>query len=99
MQPLLIQLLDQDCGGLIFDIKGDFKKAVLAFALEAKRDLVLIGVGQQSLNLLEGLSPEISASFLKSAFLLAGSAKTDSFWIDTSVEVCRYALGVLSFVP
>ena len=99
MQPLLIQLLDQDCGGLIFDIKGDFKKAVLAFALEAKRDLVLIGVGQQSLNLLEGLSPEISASFLKSAFLLAGSARTDSFWIDTSVELCRHALGVLSFVP
>jgi len=26
VQPLLLQLLEQQCGGLIFDIKGTFKK-------------------------------------------------------------------------
>ena len=99
MHPLLMQLLDQDCGGLIFDIKGDFKKSVLSFANLANKKPILIGVHQKPLNLLQGLSPEIAASFLKSALLLAGSGKADSFWIDTAVEVCRNALGVLSFSP
>ena len=99
MHPLLIQLLDQDCGGLIFDIKGDFQKAVVKFASMTKRQVIVVGVNQDPLNLLEGLSPEMASSFLKSALLLAGNARTDSFWIDTSVELCRNALGVLSFVP
>ena len=99
MHPLLMQLLDQDCGGLIFDIKGDFQKAVVKFASMTKRQVIVVGVNQDSLNLLEGLSPEMASSFLKSALLLAGNARTDSFWIDTSVELCRNALGVLSFVP
>ena len=60
---------------------------------------LLIGINQKSLNLLEGLSPEVAASFLKSALLLAGGSKSDSFWIDTGVELCRNALGVLSFIP
>ena len=99
MHPLLMQLLDQDCGGLIFDIKGDFKKSVLSFAALANKKPILIGVHQKPLNLLQGLSPEIAASFLKSALLLAGSGKADSFWVDTSVEVCRNTLGILSFLP
>lgn len=99
MHPLLVQLLDQDCGGLIFDIKGDFKQAVSKFSGMTKRDIISIGVNQKTMNLLEGLSPEIATSFLKSALLLAGSSKADSFWVDTAVELCRSALGVLSFVP
>ena len=51
------------------------------------------------MNLLDGLSPEIATSFLKSALLLGGNARVDSFWVDTGVELCRSALGVLSFVP
>lgn len=99
MHPLLLQLLDQDCGGLIFDIKGDFKKAVLFFSSITKKHPIFVGVNQKPLNLLEGLSPEVAASFLKSALLLAGGSKSDSFWIDTGVELCRNALGVLSFIP
>ena len=99
MHGLLIQLLDQDCGGLIFDIKGDFKKAVMTFAGQTRREPVIIGVGQPPLNLLSGLTPELSASFLKSALLLGGGGKNDSFWIDTATELCRNVLGVLIFVP
>ena len=32
IHPLLIQLLEQRCGGLIFDVKGDFHHAVRQFA-------------------------------------------------------------------
>ena len=99
MQPVLVQLFQQDCGGLIFDVKGDFKSAVYKLAEEHKREVITIGVHQKGVNLLKGLSPEMSASFLKSAFFLAGIGGADRFWIDTATELCKNSLGVLSFVP
>lgn len=98
MHLFLMQLLDQQCGGLIFDVKGDFQKAVLAFAKHTQRNVTIIGPGFEKMNLLAGLTPEIAASFLKSAFLLNGKAHGDAFWIDTA-ELCRNTLGVLSFLP
>jgi hypothetical protein len=99
IHPLLLQLLDQNCGGLIFDIKGDFKQAVTTFAEQTQAAPIVIGVGQQPFNLLAGLPPEMAATFLKSALLLAGGSKAEGFWIDTATEMCRNALGVLSFIP
>ncbi len=98
VQPLLLQLLDQDCGGLIFDIKGDFKAAACDLVRATDREIAVIGPGQRRINLLHGLTPEVAGSFLKSAFMLSGY-KSDPFWIDSAAELCRNALGVLSFVP
>ncbi|MFQ5729933.1 MAG: type IV secretory system conjugative DNA transfer family protein, partial [Waddliaceae bacterium] len=100
MHSLLFQLLEKGCGGLIFDIKGDFFKATVKLTNDAKRDDVIVfGPGHEKMNLLSGLRPEMAASFLKSAFLLGSGSRPDSFWIDTATELCRNALGVLSFVP
>lgn len=98
VQPVLYQLLQQDCGGLIFDIKADFCKAVTALASRTGRKVEIIGVNQRGVNLVEGLSPEMSSSFLKSAFYLSGSG-LEAFWIDTATELCKNSLGVLSFCP
>ena len=98
INPILTQLLDQDCGGLIFDIKGDFKNTVQAVAAETGREITLVGPGRAGLNLLEGLTPETAASFLKSCLLLNGGGKGESFWTDTATELSRNALGVLSFL-
>lgn len=99
MQPLLLQCLDQNCGGLIFDIKGDVKVVVTKFAAATNKTLLFLGPGYHKINLLSGLTPEIAASFLKSAFLLNGKGNSDSFWVDTATELCRNTLGVLSFLP
>lgn len=98
MQPLLLQCLDQHCGGLIFDIKGDVKEAVSQFAAATKRELVVLGPHHKRMNLIEGLTPEVAASFLKSAFLLGNKGNVDSFWVDTASELCRNTLGMLSFL-
>lgn len=98
MQPLLLQCLDQHCGGLIFDIKGDVKEAVTLFASSIKRNLIILGPKHRRINLIEGLTPEITASFLKSAFLLGNKGNIDSFWVDTASELCRNTLGMLSFL-
>lgn len=99
MHPLLLQLLDQPCGGLIFDVKGDFHQAVRYFAHLTQRQIITIGPGHTPLNLLAGLTPEIAASFLKSVLLLAGQHRTDSFWVDSASELCRNILGLLAFLP
>ena len=99
MQPLLLQCLDQRCGGLVFDIKGDVKKAVASISEALNKQPILIGPGNLKLNLLSGLTPEIAASFLKSAFLLSSKGNLDPFWIDTATELCRNTLGMLLFIP
>jgi type IV secretory pathway TraG/TraD family ATPase VirD4 len=99
VNPLLAQLLEQQCGGLIFDIKGDFNRTVSHFAELTTRNYQTLGVGKTCFNLLAGLSPEMSASFLKSIFVLNGIGTSDSFWVETASELCRNALGVLSFLP
>lgn len=99
MHPLLMQLLDQQCGGLIFDIKGDFNNAVLTFANAVQRPVKVIGVNALPINLLKGLTPEVASSFIKSIFMLSGSSNADPFWIATATELCRNTLGVLQFVP
>jgi hypothetical protein len=98
VNPLLVQLLAQDCGGLVFDIKGDFGGTVAVLASEAGRAVRTIGPGHERMNLLDGLTPEVAASFLKSAFLLS-AARGDRFWVDTAAELCRNALGVLRYLP
>lgn len=98
IHPVLLQCLAQGMGGLIFDIKGDFGLAAAAIAKRTGRRLTVIGPKRRAFNLLRGLSPEAAAGFLKSALLLAGPS-SDPFWSDTAVELCRNALGVLSFIP
>lgn len=97
IQPLLLQLLDQNCGGLIFDIKGDFHQAVERMAQHFHKRVISIGPGFQSMNLIAGLTPEMAASFLKSALLL-GNQRVDSFWLDHASELCRNTLGVLRVI-
>jgi hypothetical protein len=99
MQPILAQLLDQKMGGLIFDIKGDVRNVTSKLAEQTKHNISLIGPNHCSMNLLESLTPEIAASFLKSAFLLNNGSNIDSFWVDTATELCRNSLGLLTFIP
>lgn len=97
INPLLLQLMDQECGGLIFDIKGNFFDSVMSFSAKTGRNIVTLGPNYEKINLLSDLTPEIASSFLKSIFLLNSKGSNDSFWIDTATELCRNTLGVLSF--
>jgi hypothetical protein len=92
------QSLRQNCGMLAFDVKGDYYKTLETLALAARRTMTTIGVGARPMNLLEGLTPEVAASFLKSALILAAGSG-DKFWIETATELSRNVLGVLSFFP
>lgn len=99
INPVLFQCLGyQDVGGLIFDIKGDFRESVDSFAGWFNRPVYRIGVADGCLgtNLLKGLTPEQAAGFLQSTFYLTGGATNDSFWIQSATALVQNTLGLLS---
>ena len=98
INPILFQCLYyQDVGGLIFDIKGDFRESVEAFAGWFNRPVTRIGVGSGCVgtNLLKGLTPEQAAGFLQSTFYLTGGVTQDSFWITSATALVQNTLGLL----
>lgn len=97
---LLVQALDFDCGGLIFDVRGDFHETALRAAKMTGKTVQRIGVDQLGLNLLAGLTPNAAAGFLEAAFKLLGQGQGDSaFWLSLAVARSQHALTVLVHVP
>lgn len=101
MLPISARILNNrqglQCGGLVFDVKGDFHTDFLNIAGERRKDITLVGVGTgNGFNLLDGLSPEMAASYLNSVFYLSGDT-SDAFWVDSATELCKNSLGVLKY--
>ncbi len=69
-----------------------------SLAKDANREIIVIGPEKTRMNVISGLTPEVAASFLKSAFLLNQGGSYEAFWVDTATELCKNSLGVLSFV-
>lgn len=95
INPLLLQLMEQNAGALIFDIKTDFQREVAAITSYVGRDYKLVGDGGMTLNLLRGTTPELAASFLKSCFLAQGTGDSQ-IWADLATEHCRNCLTLLN---
>ena len=96
INPLLQQVLAQDCSALVFDIKGDFRREVDYIAGQVGRTYQVVGDGGLTLNLFRGCTPEVAASYLKSCFIAGGSANGDgSFWAETATNYCRNLLTLL----
>lgn len=99
INPLLLQLLRQNTGAMIFDIKTDFQKDVSALTKMAGRDYQVVGDGGMTLNLFRGCTPELASSYLKSCFLAQGQGTGDSaFWVDSATEMTRHCLNLLNLL-
>jgi len=99
INPLLLQLLRQNTGAMIFDIKTDFQKDVAALTKMADRDYQVVGDGGMTLNLFRGCTPELASSYLKSCFLAQGQGTGDSaFWVDSATEMARHCLNLLNLL-
>lgn len=100
MNRLARQALQQGCGMLVFSVKSDYGETFIAIARSVGRNVTRIGIDALPFNLLEGVTPEIAASYLKSALLLAGNVSAESvFWNELATELARNALGVLEHIP
>jgi hypothetical protein len=96
INPLLQQVLAQDCSALVFDIKGDFRREVDYIAGRVGRTYQVVGDGGLTLNLFRGCTPEVAASYLKSCFIAGGSGSGDgAFWAETATNYCRNLLTLL----
>lgn len=96
INPILKQLFEQKCGALVFDIKGDFSREVDFIARETGRTYEKVGFNGLTLNLIRGITPELAASYLKSCFIVTGSAGgNNAFFVDMAVELCRQCLTLI----
>lgn len=94
INPLMLQLMEQNAGALILDIKTDFQREVAAITAHVGREYKTVGDGGMTLNLLRGTTPELAASFLKSCFLAQGTGDSQ-IWADLATEHCRNCLTLL----
>lgn len=99
-QPIMLQAFKQDCGALVFNVKGDVDRQVLSIAKMAGRKVRVLGVGGEAINLLAGVTPEMAAAFMSSLLLLAGGQdKGAMFWNATGTNLTRGVLGLLWYFP
>lgn len=94
INPLMLQLMEQNAGALVLDIKTDFQREVAAITAHVGREYKTVGDGGMTLNLLRGTTPELAASFLKSCFLAQGTGDSQ-IWADLATEHCRNCLTLL----
>lgn len=94
INPVMLQIMQQNAGALVFDIKTDFEREVAAITAQAGRQYKVVGDGGLTLNLFRGLSPELAASFLKSCFLAQGVGDS-AMWADLATEHCRQCLTLM----
>lgn len=94
INPLMLQLMEQNAGALILDIKTDFQREVAAITAHVGREYKTVGDGGMTLNLLRGTTPELAASFLKSCFLAQGTGDSQ-IWADLATEHCRNCLTLI----
>lgn len=99
MQPLLFQVMQWGWGGLIFDTKGDFYRSVEAMAGAFGRSVTTLSVEECECNVLAGLTPDVAARILTSAFRLAQLKSDGGDWLVPATELCRHSLGVLAILP
>jgi hypothetical protein len=100
ISPLVLQSADLGCGGLIVDIKGDYKDTVMRIARITGRTIRTIGIDAEGINLIAGLSPDTASAFLEACFVKQGQAGGDNaVWTHLAVERSQKALSILAHVP
>ena len=110
MYPFLNQLLKQNLGMLILDVKGNFYKKVLELNQTYKRNVIVIELnGKYKYNPLDkpNLKPSVLANRLKTILMLFSNQNTsDSYWLDKveiylteCIKLCRlYNDGYVTFI-
>jgi hypothetical protein len=102
LNPILYESLLQDCGALIFNVKGDYDQVAVKLAERAGRVATRIGFGPDArqINLLSGMSPEMCGTFMSSLLLLIGNKEANAvFWNQQAAIVTRAVLGMLYYIP
>jgi hypothetical protein len=103
MNPMLLQAMRQGAGALIFNVKGDYDRTVLAIAEKAGcLDRVrVIGIGDlaENVDILAGVTPEMAASYISAVLLLGDRGKDSQIWNTSAANLARAVLGLLWYFP
>ena len=103
MNPMLLQAIRQGAGALIFNVKGDYDRTVLAIAVKAGclKRVRVIGIGElaENVDILAGVTPEMAASYISAVLLLGDRGKDSQIWNTSAANLARAVLGLLWYFP
>jgi hypothetical protein len=100
--PIMRQAFAQDCGALIFNVKGDVDTEALAIGRLTGRHVRVVGIGEgaEHVNLLSGVTPEMGAAYISAMLSLSGGQdRGATFWNATGTNLARGVLGLLKIIP
>lgn len=110
MYPFVEQLIKQNLGMLILDVKGNFHTKVKEFASKYDKNVIVIELnGKETYNPLDkpNLKPSILANRLRTILsLFSNQNTTDTYWLDKvesflteAIKLCRiYNDGYVTFI-
>lgn len=110
MYPFTKQLIKQNIGMLILDVKGNFHKKIKEFAKTYNRKVIVIELGgKETYNPLDkpNLKPSVLANRLRTVLtLFSNQNTTDTYWLDKvesflteAIKLCRlYNNGYVTFI-
>lgn len=97
MYPFSKQLIENNLGMLVLDVKGNFYKQILKFAKIYNRESDIICISLDSnikYNPLDkpNLKPAVLANRLKTILELFSSNNSDSYWLDKAQDIILEAI-------
>lgn len=87
-QPLLNNLINNKCSGLILDVKGDYSNLARHFNRRNEKPFLILGVKQdcEKFNIISGISPEKLKVFIKDALSEYSFGNNSSYWGMNGIE-------------
>jgi hypothetical protein len=100
MSSIALQAFRQACGGLFFNIKGDVDSQLARLAARAGRKIRIIGIGGESVNMMNGgrMTPDMVATYTQSLLLLVDRNPNSSFWSQMGANLTRAVAQILYFI-
>jgi hypothetical protein len=98
MNSIALQAFRQACGGLFFNIKGDVDVQLESLAARAGRSIRIFGIGGECGNIMDGITPDMVATYMQSLLLLVDRSTNSSFWSTIGANLARAVAQVLYFI-
>lgn len=87
-QPLLNNLINNKCSGLVLDVKGDYSNLARHFNKRKEKPFLILGIKKdcENFNIISGVSPEKLKVFIKDALSEYNLGNDNSYWGMNGIE-------------
>jgi hypothetical protein len=97
LNAYFLQAFKQGCGGLFLNVKGDYDYVLRKLAKRAGRTIRTIGIDGESVNLMDGVTPQMASTYIQTSLRLVDKGHNATFWSNIASNLSRGVLRLLSY--